>query len=97
MTANLTNGRRSNDPESTDVAAARCRDRHRLLGVRPMSNRSVPEGVLTKAELGAWLLADRGMSQRNIALALGVSRSTIRSRLENAARKLAQAQKEPAA
>jgi DNA-directed RNA polymerase specialized sigma24 family protein len=52
---------------------------------------------LTAPELAAWLLADRGMSQRNIALALGVSRSTIRSRLENAARKLANAQKEPAA
>jgi DNA-binding CsgD family transcriptional regulator len=52
---------------------------------------------LTDAELESWILADRGMSQRNIALALGVSRSTIRSRLENAARKLANAQKEPAA
>jgi DNA-binding CsgD family transcriptional regulator len=52
---------------------------------------------LTPAELESWILAERGMSQRNIALALGVSRSTIRSRLENAARKLAQAQKEPAA
>jgi DNA-directed RNA polymerase specialized sigma24 family protein len=52
---------------------------------------------LSRHELAAWLLADRGMSQRNIALALGVSRSTIRSRLENAARKLAQAQKENAA
>jgi DNA-binding CsgD family transcriptional regulator len=53
--------------------------------------------TLTLTEFDTWLLANRGMSQRSIALALGVSRSTIRSRLENAARKLANAQKEPAA
>jgi predicted DNA-binding protein (UPF0251 family) len=54
--------------------------------------------LLTLDELETWFLRERrGMSQRNIALALGVSRSTIRSRLENAARKLANAQKEPAA
>jgi DNA-binding CsgD family transcriptional regulator len=53
--------------------------------------------TLTVTEYESWLLQTRGMSQRSIALALGVSRSTIRSRLENAARKLAQAQKEPAA
>lgn len=44
--------------------------------------------VLTVREFEAFELAVRGMSTRSIALALGVSRSAVRSRLENAHRKI---------
>lgn len=53
-----------------------------------MTDRELAPHVLTPNELEAWTLADRGMSQRTIALALHISRSTVRSRLENAARKI---------
>lgn len=44
--------------------------------------------TLTPAEHEAWTLHTRGLSQRAIALALGISRSSVRARLENATRKL---------
>jgi RNA polymerase sigma factor (sigma-70 family) len=44
---------------------------------------------LTPNERETWELTQKGMSTRAIALTLNVSRSTIRSRLENARRKLA--------
>lgn len=47
-----------------------------------------PATTLTPAEHEAWTLANRGLSQRAIALALGISRSSVRARLENATRKL---------
>jgi DNA-binding CsgD family transcriptional regulator len=49
-----------------------------------------PHHPLTPKEHETWQLHIRGMSTRAIALALNVSRSTIRSRLENATRKHAQ-------
>lgn len=57
-----------------------------------------PPSILTPAEQEAFTLATRGASQRTIALALNISRSAVRARLENARRKIAQAeQKEHAA
>lgn len=53
--------------------------------------------VCTAGELAAWILADRGLSQRNIAATLDISRSTVRSRLENAARKISHAKRKDAA
>ena len=43
---------------------------------------------LTPNERRALDLQERGLSQRTIALALGISRSAVQSRLENAARKI---------
>lgn len=44
--------------------------------------------TLTVNEYIAYELAAKGMSQRTIALALGISRSAVQSRLDNAQRKL---------
>jgi DNA-binding CsgD family transcriptional regulator len=41
-------------------------------------------------------LTNRGLSQRTIALALGISRSAVQSRLENATRKIQRAKGEAA-
>lgn len=57
--------------------------------------RSLAERVCTEAELEAWRLVQRGMSQRAISLALGISRSSVRDRVESAARKVADALEEP--
>lgn len=57
----------------------------------PGDLRSLAEQVCTAAELDAWRLVQRGMSQRAIALALGISRSSVRDRVESAARKVAEA------
>lgn len=59
-----------------------------------------PLAVLTVNERKAWELAGGDIprvSQRTAALALGISRSALQSRLENARRKLAIARKENAA
>lgn len=53
-----------------------------------MTDQQIAQHVCTPAELETWTLANRGLSQRNIAAALHISRSTVRSRLENAARKI---------
>lgn len=53
--------------------------------------------VCTPKELQAYELAARGMSERAIALALDLSRSAVRARLESAKRKIEQARKEQAA
>lgn len=45
---------------------------------------------LTEKELQVLELQARGMSQRMIALALGLSRSAVQSRLETATRRLKQ-------
>lgn len=50
--------------------------------------------VCTPKEREALDLYNRGLSERAIALALDVSRSAIRSRLENARRKIAQAKRD---
>ena len=47
--------------------------------------------VCTPAELEAWALEDRGLSQRAIAYHLGISRTAVRDRLNNAANKIARA------
>lgn len=52
--------------------------------------------VLSDREAEACDLSLKGLSQRTIAFALGVSRSAVQSRLENASRKLANARKEAA-
>jgi DNA-binding CsgD family transcriptional regulator len=44
---------------------------------------------LTPKEHAAWTLQQRGMSEHNIALALGIGRWAVRERLRNAHRKLA--------
>lgn len=49
--------------------------------------------VCTPNELAAWTLAQRGLSERAIALTLDISRSSVRSRLENARRKIRQAER----
>lgn len=53
--------------------------------------------VITNREYDAALLSTKGMSQRTIALALGISRSAVRERLDNAARKIRQHQRKDAA
>lgn len=52
---------------------------------------AIAAAVCTPAELEAWRLETRGMSQRAISAALGISRAAVRDRLENAARKIAKA------
>ncbi len=44
--------------------------------------------ILTPNEYDTYQLAIKGMSQRTIALAQGISRSSVQSRLDNAHRKL---------
>lgn len=53
-----------------------------------MTDREIARTVCTPSEYTAWDLADRGMSQRAIALHLGLTRSSVRSRLEEARRKI---------
>lgn len=50
--------------------------------------------LLTAKEVQVMELSVRGMSQRSIAFALGISRSSVQSRLETATRKIRQAMKE---
>lgn len=51
----------------------------------------VAQEVCTEAEIEAYRLERRGLSQRAIAYHLGVSREAVRDRLERAARKIAAA------
>lgn len=51
----------------------------------------VAQDVCTEAELEAYRLERRGLSQRAIAYHLGLSREAVRDRLERAARKIAAA------
>lgn len=44
--------------------------------------------VLTPKQLEVWLLAEGGMTERGIALALGLARGTVRDHLEAATRRL---------
>ena len=60
----------------------------------PEALAQLPE-TLTAREREVVELHAKGMSQRAIALALGISRSAVRARLENAGRKLAAEQAEP--
>jgi DNA-binding CsgD family transcriptional regulator len=53
----------------------------------------VAERVCTAKELEAYHLVSRGLSERAVALALGLSRSAVRGRLENARRKIDQERK----
>lgn len=53
-----------------------------------MTDLDTAHKVCTPKELAAYELAYRHMSERNIALALHISRSSVRSRLENANRKI---------
>lgn len=62
-----------------------------------MSDHDIARTVCTEKELQAYELAERGMSERTIALALDISRSAVRARLENAHRKIRLAKKETAA
>ncbi len=62
-----------------------------------MNEHDTAASVCTPAELAAWTLADRGLSQRTIALELGISRSAVRARLEEARRKIIAAQRKDAA
>ena len=58
---------------------------------RPILETARQPGLLTKPELQAIELHYRGLSQRNIARELGISRSAVRDRLESALPKLARA------
>lgn len=49
---------------------------------------AVAERVCTPAELEAYRLELRGLSQWTMATALGISRSALRERLRNAGRKI---------
>lgn len=60
-----------------------------MTGVANQLEREIAARVCTAKELDAWRLRDRGLSRRLIALALGVSDSTLRDRLRNADRKIA--------
>lgn len=60
-----------------------------------MTDRQLIRTLLTTKEHEAWTLA-HCMSQRDIALALQISRATVRARLDRAHRKI-QAAKEKAA
>lgn len=62
-----------------------------------MTDRQLAVTILTPSELEAWTLHDRGLSQRTIALALDISRSAVRARLENATRKISAARRKDAA
>lgn len=53
-----------------------------------MTDRDLAPTILTPTQYAAWELADRGASQRTIALKLGISRSAVRARLEEARRKI---------
>ena len=55
------------------------------------------KATLTDNERAVCQLSLQGLSQRTIALALGISRSAVQSRLENAARKLRKALDQEAA
>jgi DNA-binding CsgD family transcriptional regulator len=59
-----------------------------------MTDLEIAKQVCTPRELEALTLAERGMSERAIAHALDISRSSVRARLENAHRKLHRALKE---
>ena len=60
------------------------------------SDRDTAHKVCTPNELAAYELAQRGLSQRRIADALHISRSSARSRLEEANRKIRQAKERAA-
>jgi len=55
------------------------------------------QDVITDREYDALLLHHKGISQRTISLALGISRSAVRERLENADRKIQAHQRKDAA
>lgn len=63
----------------------------------PPTDLDIARHVCTPGELQAFQLNQKGMGTRAIALTLGVSRSTIRSRIENAQRKITAARKDEAA
>lgn len=62
-----------------------------------MTDLELARAVCTPKELDAHELHARGMSERSIALALHISRSAVRSRLENARRKISAARRKDAA
>lgn len=57
----------------------------------PQDVRSTAENVLTRKQLDVWKLWLAGCSSRRIALMLMVSRSTVRSHLEDGMIRLSQA------
>lgn len=59
-----------------------------------MTDLEIARTVCTPKELDAYELVFRGFSERSIALKLRISRSSVRSRLENARRKVHAAQLE---
>ena len=54
-----------------------------------MSDLDTAHKACTPDQLAAYTLAARGVSQRTIALTLGISRAAVRDRLENARRNIA--------
>lgn len=62
-----------------------------------MTDLELARTVCTPKELDAYELRCRHMSERAIALTLGISRSAVQSRLENARRKISAARRKDAA
>lgn len=56
--------------------------------LEPAALRRLARRVLTAQQLRVWELAEKGLSQQTIALALDLSRSTVRSHLIAARRNL---------
>ena len=54
------------------------------------------QGVITDREYDVLLLRLKGISQRSISIALGISRSAVRERLDNADRKITAHRKDAA-
>jgi DNA-binding CsgD family transcriptional regulator len=71
----------------------RPRRRHPVLMTH---DHDIAQTVCTPGELIVYQLTERGLSQRTISLHLNISRSTVRSRLENAYRKIRNAKGEAA-
>lgn len=54
-----------------------------------MTDQQIAEHVCNSKEYEAWILRHRGMSQRNIALTLNITRWAARDRIDAAAAKIA--------
>ena len=54
----------------------------------PAERHTIAKRVMTRQQLRCFELAEKGLSQQTIALALGLSRSTVRTHLDAARRNL---------
>jgi DNA-binding CsgD family transcriptional regulator len=86
-------GARNGSTHPTHSRPRRTRRRHPVLMTH---DHDTAKTVCTPGELIVYQLTERGLSQRTISLHLNISRSTVRSRLENAYRKIRNAKGEAA-